>query len=62
MAIGALTPPQEEMTPKEVLIEFPDNRLMVELCGEHSRNLAVIEKELDVQICLLVALDNDGAQ
>ena len=50
MAIGALTPPQEEMTPKEVLIEFPDNRLMVELCGEHSRNLAVIEKELDVQI------------
>ena len=50
MAIGALTPPQEEMTPREVLIEFPDNRLMVELCGEHSRNLAVIEKELDVQI------------
>lgn len=50
MAIGALTPPQEEMTPGEVLIEFPDNRLMVDLCGEHSRNLAVIEKELGVQI------------
>ncbi|MEC7256515.1 MAG: PhoH family protein [Pseudomonadota bacterium] len=33
-----------------MLIEFPDNRLMVDLCGEHSRNLAIIEDALGVQI------------
>ncbi len=50
MAIGALTPPQDETAAEELLIEFPDNRLMVDLCGEHSRNLALIEQELGVQI------------
>jgi len=50
LAIGALTPPQAENAPQEVLVEFPDNRLMVDLCGEHSRNLAVIEQKLGVQI------------
>ena len=50
MAIGELTPSNDQQTPGEVLIEFPDNRLMVDLVGEHSKNLAVIEKELGVQI------------
>ncbi len=50
MAIGALTPPQADDAPQAVLLEFPDNRLMVDLCGEHSRNLAVIEQKLGVQI------------
>ncbi len=50
MAIGALTPPQAEEAPREVLIEFPDNRLLVDLCGEYDRNLAVIEQQLGVQI------------
>ena len=50
MAIGALTPPQAESAPKEVLIEFPDNRLLVDLCGEYDRNLAEIERKLSVQI------------
>ena len=50
MAIGALTPPQDETAAQELLIEFPDNRLMVDLCGEHSRNLALIEQKLGVQI------------
>ncbi|TMV15736.1 PhoH family protein [Arenibacterium halophilum] len=49
MAIGELTPPHPT-APQEVLIEFPDNRLMVDLCGEHSRNLAIIEDALGVQI------------
>lgn len=34
----------------ETLIEFPDNRLLVELCGEYDRNLTDIEQKLDVQI------------
>jgi phosphate starvation-inducible PhoH-like protein len=32
------------------LLEFPDNRLLIDLCGEYDRNLAMIEKALDVQI------------
>ena len=50
MAIGALTPPQAETAPREVLIEFPDNRLLIDLCGQHDRNLAEIERALSVQI------------
>ncbi|GAA6201914.1 PhoH family protein [Aquicoccus sp. SU-CL01552] len=50
MAIGALTPPQAETAPQEVLIEFSDNRLLVDLCGEYDRNLAEIERKLSVQI------------
>ncbi|MDQ2089501.1 PhoH family protein [Marimonas arenosa] len=34
----------------EHLIEFPDNRLLIELCGEYDRNLAEIEQKLGVQI------------
>ena len=50
MAIGALTPPQDEQTGSEVLIEFPDNRLLIDLCGEHDRHLVQIENGLGVQI------------
>ena len=48
MATGALTPPQENAG--EALVEFPDNFLLIDLCGEHDRNLATIENKLDVQI------------
>ncbi|MEM7686188.1 MAG: PhoH family protein [Pseudomonadota bacterium] len=34
----------------ETLIEFPDNRLLIELCGQFDRNLAQIEQGLDVVI------------
>jgi phosphate starvation-inducible PhoH-like protein len=34
----------------ESLIEFPDNRLLIDLCGEFDRNLATIEDRLSVQI------------
>ncbi|MDU8925995.1 PhoH family protein [Alisedimentitalea sp. MJ-SS2] len=34
----------------EYLVEFPDNRLLIELCGEYDRNLAEIEQKLGVQI------------
>ncbi|MDR5652798.1 PhoH family protein [Ruixingdingia sedimenti] len=50
MGISALTPPPrpEELT--ETLLEFPDNRLLIELCGEFDRNLAQVEHGLGVQI------------
>ena len=50
MAIGALTPPQTPTALGEVLIEFPDNRLLIDLCGEYDRNLTEIEQKLSVQI------------
>ncbi len=34
----------------EAHLEFPDNRLLIELCGEFDRNLAHIETALSVQI------------
>ena len=52
-------PPSDLMTPppaggpapaKPVVLEFPDNRLLVDLCGAYDAHLAVIEKALEVQI------------
>ena len=34
----------------ETALEFPDNFLLIDLCGEHDRNLAAIEDRLSVQI------------
>ena len=50
MAISAFTPPQDDARPGEALLEFPDNRLLIDLCGEFDRNLAAIEEETGVQI------------
>jgi len=36
--------------PLELLLQFPDNRLLIELCGEFDRNLAQIEHLLSVHI------------
>jgi phosphate starvation-inducible PhoH-like protein len=36
--------------PAEVVVDFPDNRLMIDLCGEYDRNLAQVEERLGVQI------------
>ncbi|WP_135503914.1 PhoH family protein [Roseovarius aestuariivivens] len=35
---------------QEIAVEFPDNFLLIDLCGEYDRNLAEIEKTLGVQI------------
>ncbi len=48
MATGALTPPADTTT--ETLLEFPDNFLLIDLCGEYDRNLTTIEESLGVQI------------
>ncbi|MEI4231429.1 PhoH family protein [Roseovarius sp. D22-M7] len=45
-------PPPEAETGQghQTLVEFPDNRLLIDLCGEYDRNLVDIEKTLGVQI------------
>jgi len=35
---------------QEAVIEFPDNMLLIDLCGEYDKNLAEIERNLGVQI------------
>lgn len=47
MAIGTMTPPD---APNEMLLEFPDNRLLIDLCGAFDRNLAHIEGKFSIQI------------
>ncbi len=37
-------------TPTETILEFPNNFLLIDLCGEHDRHLAAIEDRLGVQI------------
>ncbi len=67
MATTAL-PPQtlpEDLT--ETLLDFPDNRLLIDLCGEFDRNLAEIEQALEVQILrrgneLALVGDDDARQ
>ena len=50
MGISALTPPPRAEDIVETLLEFPDNRLLIELCGEFDRNLAQIEHQMGVHI------------
>ncbi|QYZ68638.1 PhoH family protein [Neotabrizicola shimadae] len=49
MGISALTPPKAEDI-VETLLEFPDNRLLIDLCGEYDRNLSQIEHQMGVHI------------
>ncbi|HBZ44553.1 MAG TPA: phosphate starvation-inducible protein PhoH [Maritimibacter sp.] len=49
MGLDALNPPKPEDI-HETLLEFPDNRLLIDLCGEFDRNLAQIEHQLNVHI------------
>ncbi len=50
MGISALTPPSRPEDMIETILEFPDNRLLIELCGEFDRNLAQIEHQMGVHI------------
>ncbi len=50
MAHGTVSEPQEPTNAGQTALVFPDNRLMIELCGEFDKNLVKIEKQLDVQI------------
>ena len=50
MGISALTPPPAPDGSTETHLEFADNRLLVDLCGEYDRNLTHIESLTGVQI------------
>ena len=50
MGISALTDPTRAEAILESSLEFPNNRLLIELCGEFDRNLSQIEHQLGLQI------------
>jgi phosphate starvation-inducible PhoH-like protein len=50
LGISTLTPATGTHSATESVLEFPDNRLLVVLCGQHDRNLAEIEEKLGLQI------------
>jgi len=50
LGLNEFSPPPRAGDQDETLLEFPDNRLLIDLCGEYDRNLAQIEHALDVQI------------
>ena len=50
MGISALTPPPNPEDLHETLLEFANNRLLIDLCGEFDRNLAQIEHQLGIHI------------
>ena len=50
MGISALTPPTRPEDIVETMLEFPDNRLLIGLCGEFDRNLAQIEHQMGVHV------------
>mgnify|MGYP001450429209 CR=1 FL=1 len=66
MGISALTPPTKSEDMVETVLEFPDNRLLIELCGEFDRNLAQIEHQAGVHILRrgnrLVVIGDKGAR
>jgi len=64
LGIDALSTPPRPEDSHETLLEFPDNRLLIDLCGQFDRNLAQIEHQLDVQILRRgnqIAIHGDGA-
>ena len=50
LPISELSQPASTDSVLETRIEFPDNRLLIDLFGEFNRNLAQIEEALSVQI------------
>lgn len=50
MGFSVLTSPTHPEDPVETLLEFPDNRLLIGVCGEFDRNLSQIEHQMGVHI------------
>jgi phosphate starvation-inducible PhoH-like protein len=48
--VTALTASQSAPVQGETTLEFPDNFLLIDLCGEHDRNIAILEDRIGVQI------------
>ena len=47
---NAASPDAAEISGAPITLDFPDNRLLIDLCGEFGRNLAQVEQVLEVQI------------
>ncbi len=63
-ALTPLTPDDLSEQGHETLMEFADNRLLIDLCGAFDRNLAQIEHQLSVQIVRrgnMLAVIGEGA-
>ena len=52
LALSTLSAPATPKSgpPADLQLSFPDNRLLIDLCGEFDRNLTQIETTLSVQI------------
>jgi phosphate starvation-inducible PhoH-like protein len=50
LAITAPNPAANPDDPSDTLLEFPDNRLLIDLCGELDRNIVQVESRLGVAI------------
>ena len=50
LSVTTLHPQSSPTASAESLLEFPDNRLLIELCGEFDKNLAELERQFTVQI------------
>ncbi len=62
MAPNAPKPAAVPDDPSDSVIQFPDNRLLIELCGELDRNIAQIEQGNRLLIELCGELDRNIAQ
>lgn len=50
MTIQATSAAKIESSAADLIVAFPDNRLLIDLCGEFDKNLTQVEKALDIQI------------
>tara|TARA_R110002096_G_scaffold14582_5_gene50691 strand:+ start:6422 stop:7441 length:1020 start_codon:yes stop_codon:yes gene_type:complete len=50
LTIQATSAANIESSAADLIVAFPDNRLLIDLCGEFDKNLTQVEKALDIQI------------
>jgi len=50
LSIPALPSSTDQADMHEEIVEFPDNRLLIDLCGEYDKNLAEIEQSIGIHI------------
>lgn len=67
MTTNTMPPLDDTPVATELRMEFADNRLLIDLCGEYDRNLAAIEQKLELQILrrgnqLAIMGDQDAAE
>jgi len=50
LTIKASSPALVSGATQELVISFPDNRLLIDLCGEFDKNLSQVEENTNIQI------------